>query len=241
MFCPQCGSNQNDELKFCKVCGANLQAVRQAVATRETGEKIDWSKTWVAEMFMSGEEAARRKAELERLQGLTPDVKRYNEIKAGVITASIGLAVAIFLFVFMNGLILSGKVSSDTAEILSRLWIAGVIPLFIGLALIFNGLFVSKKQAEISGRGPADRAEHPRAQTRSRTRSAPPTPPNSFLPTSASRKRRPGTSEIPARSNKLQTTSEQLQLQEVLYSISRAALVAVIYAREGYYTAHGGN
>ena len=153
MFCPQCGSNQSDELKFCKVCGANLQAVRQAVATRETGEKMDWSKTWVAEMFMSSEEAVKRKAELERLQGITPDVKRYNEIKAGVITASIGLAAAIFLFVFMNGLILSGKVSPDTAEILSRLWIAGVIPLFVGLALIFNGLFVSKKLVEISGRG----------------------------------------------------------------------------------------
>ena len=153
MFCPQCGSKQSEELKFCKVCGANLQAVRQAVATRETGEKMDGSKTWVAEMFMSGEEAVRRKAELERLQGITPDVKRYNEIKAGVITASIGLAVAIFLLVFMRGLILSGKVSPDTAEILGRLWIAGVIPLFVGLALIFNGLFVSKRLVEISGRG----------------------------------------------------------------------------------------
>ena len=153
MFCPQCGSNQSDELKFCKVCGANLQAVRQAVATRETGEKMDWSKTWVAEMFMSSEEAVKRKAELERLQGITPEVKRYGEIKAGVITASIGLAVAIFLLVFMRGLILSGKVSPDTAEILGRLWIAGVIPLFVGIALIFNGLFVSKKLVEISGRG----------------------------------------------------------------------------------------
>ena len=148
MFCPQCGSNQSDELKFCKVCGANLQAVRQAVATRESGEKIDWSKTWVAEMFMSSEEAVKRKAELERLQGITPDVKRYNEIKAGVITASVGLAVAIFLFVFMNGLILSGMASPDTAEILSRLWVAGVIPVFVGIALIFNGLFVSKKLVE---------------------------------------------------------------------------------------------
>lgn len=153
MFCPQCGSNQSDELKFCKVCGANLQAVRQSLASREAGEKMDWSKTWVAEMFMSSEEAVRRKAELERLQGITPDVKRYNEIKAGVITASIGLAVAIFLLIFMQGLILSGKVSPDTAEILSRLWIAGVIPVFVGIALIFNGLFVSKKLVEISGRG----------------------------------------------------------------------------------------
>ena len=32
MFCPQCGSTQNDELKFCKSCGVNLDAVRQALA-----------------------------------------------------------------------------------------------------------------------------------------------------------------------------------------------------------------
>ena len=37
MFCPQCGSNQSDDLKFCKACGANLQAVRLAVAARESG------------------------------------------------------------------------------------------------------------------------------------------------------------------------------------------------------------
>jgi hypothetical protein len=127
--------------------------VRLAVATRETGEKMDWSKTWVAGMFMSGEEAAKRKAEFERLQGITPEVKRYNEIKAGVITASIGLAAAIILFVLMQGIIQSGKVSPDTAEILSCLWIAGVLPLFVGLALIFNGLFVSKKLIEIPGNG----------------------------------------------------------------------------------------
>ncbi len=66
MFCPRCGSSQSEELKFCKACGANLYAVRQVVDTRETGEKFDWSKTWVAEMFLSGEEAERRKAELER-------------------------------------------------------------------------------------------------------------------------------------------------------------------------------
>ncbi|MDQ3173030.1 MAG: hypothetical protein M3Q91_04880 [Acidobacteriota bacterium] len=139
-------------MKFCKSCGANLSAVRQVVATRETDEKFDWSKTWVAEMFLSGEEAERRKAELERQRGITPEVKRYNEIKAGVITASVGLALAIFLYVFMEGIILGAAIPSDTAEILSRLWIAGVIPLFVGIALIVNGLFVSKKLVEVARR-----------------------------------------------------------------------------------------
>jgi hypothetical protein len=145
MFCPQCGSTQNDELKFCKSCGANLQALRQVMATRDDEGKFDWSKTWVAEMFMSGEEAVKRAAEIERLQGKTPETKRRNEIKAGVITASAGVALMIALFMIMEGIILGGRASDAAAAILSRIWIVGVIPLFVGLALIVNGMFVSKR------------------------------------------------------------------------------------------------
>lgn len=159
MFCPRCGSSQSEELKFCKSCGANLYAVRQVVDNREIGDNFDWSNTWVAEMFRSSDENKRRKAALERQRGITPEIKRYLEIKAGVITASAGLALGIFLFVFMQGLILSGKVSPDTAEILSRLWIAGVIPLVVGVSLMVNGIFVSKKIVEAARRtaelGPA--------------------------------------------------------------------------------------
>jgi len=153
MFCPQCGSTQSEDLKFCKVCGVNLYAVMQVVAAREPDEKFDWSKTWVQEMFLSADEKKRRKAEIERQSGITPEVKRYNEIKAGIIVSSVGIALAIFLFVFMGGLIASSKVSHDAAEILSRLWVAGVIPLFVGLALITNGVVVSKKLVEAARRG----------------------------------------------------------------------------------------
>lgn len=154
MFCPRCGSAQSEELKFCKVCGANLAAVMQAVAVREPDpdQKFDWTRTWVAEMFMSEEERKRRKAEMERQRGITPEIRRYNEIKAGVIVSSVGIAIGIFLFVFMGGLVASGKVSYEEAQILSRLWIAGVIPLFVGFALMINGLVVSKKLVEAANR-----------------------------------------------------------------------------------------
>ena len=148
MFCPQCGINQTEELKFCKSCGANLHAVRQVVTTRETDEKFDWSKTWVAEMLMSQDEQKRRK----RKRGHTAEEKRYDEIKAGVITSCVGIGAMIFLFILMQGIILSGQNPPGDAEILSRIWVAGVIPFFIGLGLIFNGLVVSKKLVEISKR-----------------------------------------------------------------------------------------
>jgi hypothetical protein len=112
---------------------------------RDADDKFDWTKTWVAEMFMTQDEQQRRR-------GVTPEIKRYNEIKAGVITSSVGLAVMIFLFVFMQGLVLNSNVSSDAAVILTRVWIAGVIPFIVGLALLGNGLIVSKKIVEIANR-----------------------------------------------------------------------------------------
>jgi hypothetical protein len=150
MFCPNCGSTQSNDLKFCKSCGANLGSVRTALLSREPAEKFDWSKTWVAEMLMSGEESVKRAAEIERLQGITPEVKRRREIKAGVITASSGIALMVVLSVLMEGIIISGRISDLAAEILSRIWIVGLIPLFVGLALIINGVFVSKKSEKPS-------------------------------------------------------------------------------------------
>jgi hypothetical protein len=150
MLCPRCVSNQSDDVKFCTSCGANLQAVREALEVREPGKKFDWSDTWVAEMFMSGEAAERRKLEMERRLGITPEVKRYNEIKAGVITSSVGVGLAFFLFIFMQGI--AGNVEPKVADILIRLWAAGAIPFFIGLALIVNGLVVSRKLVEVGER-----------------------------------------------------------------------------------------
>lgn len=153
MFCPQCGLVQSDELRFCKSCGANLDAVRQVVATRETAEQFDWSRTWVAEMFMSAGEVKRRKEELERQRGITPEMKRFTEIKSGVITGCVGIGLAIFLYVLMRGIIRSGNVPPDAVEILSHLWVVAVIPFFVGVAFIINGMFVSKGLIEMTKQG----------------------------------------------------------------------------------------
>ena len=152
MFCPQCGNKQSEELKFCKLCGANLFAVRQVVGTREPEEKFDWTKTWVAEMFMSEAERKRRNVALERQRGVTPEIKRYNEIKAGVIVSSVGVGVMLFLWVIGMAIFRSGQNPPADAEIIRSIWVAGVIPFMVGLALIFNGLFISKKIVELQKR-----------------------------------------------------------------------------------------
>lgn len=148
MICPRCDSNQSSEIKFCTSCGANLQAVRDAL--EQPARNFDWGDTWVAEMFRSGDAAELRKREMEKRMGITPEVKRYQEIKAGVIVSSVGVGLSVFLFIFMQGIV--RNVEPDAAEIISRLWIAGVIPFMVGLALIINGLVVSKKLVEIAER-----------------------------------------------------------------------------------------
>ena len=141
MICPRCSSNQVDDIKFCTFCGANLQAVRDALDAPE-GKKFDWSNTWVADMFMSGQMAEVRKLEMERRLGITPEVKRYNEVKAGVIVSCVGIGVSIFLHFIMHAIALQNP---RDAELLNSIWLAGVIPFMIGIALIINGLIVSKK------------------------------------------------------------------------------------------------
>jgi len=135
MFCPGCGIQITTDIKFCKSCGANLRSVREAMTAR--GEQFDWSKTWVAEMFMTEEERERRR-------GITPEQKRNNELRAGVITTAAGIGAMIFLYFFL-GTIARVEGGKD-AEILSRVWLAGIVPFLVGLALLFNGLFLRKRE-----------------------------------------------------------------------------------------------
>src|SRR5262249_53738318 len=113
-------------------------------------------KTWVAEMFMTEHEQERRREEQERQRGITPllkaEIQRTNEIRGGVITGSIGIALLIFLKIFFQGLVASGDLPPDGVEIVSRIWIVGVIPLMVGLGLIVNGVLVSKRLVDMRRR-----------------------------------------------------------------------------------------
>jgi len=114
--------------------------------TADPAAKFDWSNTWVAEMFMSGQAHELRKREMERRLGITPEVKRYNEIKAGVIVSSVGVAVSIFLHFLMHAI---AAQNPRDAELLNSIWLAGLIPFMVGIALIINGVVVSKKMVQV--------------------------------------------------------------------------------------------
>jgi hypothetical protein len=104
--------------------------------SRSTGEKFDWSKTWVADMFLTEDERERRR-------GVTAEEKRLNEIKGGVVTSFVGVGVMIFLRFFLD--VVANQKSPGVAEILRSVWMAGIIPFMVGVGIIFNGLFLSRR------------------------------------------------------------------------------------------------
>jgi len=142
MFCPQCGSSPADGLNFCNSCGANLKAVRQALTAgpQPNDDGISLGQTWLATMFLTGPERRAREEELERRRGITLEHKGARNIKNGTVTASVGLALTIVVFVIMQGIVSSADLNPVAVAILSRVWVAGLIPILVGIGLILNGL-----------------------------------------------------------------------------------------------------
>lgn len=138
MFCPRCSAQATDDTKFCKQCGANLLGVREAIVSR--GEQFDWSKTWVADLILT-------KEELDRRRGITPEKKRNNELRAGIITSAAGIGAMIFLRYLMEAV--AQQNGGADAEILNRIWLAGLIPTLVGIAIIFNALVIGGREVKM--------------------------------------------------------------------------------------------
>jgi zinc ribbon protein len=138
MYCPGCGVQVSDDLKFCRQCGANLHGAREGMMSRPLEEKPDWGNSWAANIILANELQ-------ERMRG-TPEERRLNEIKGGVITTLAGAGLMIFLYFFLD---IVAKRAGDNADIVRSLWTVGIIPILVGIGLLINGIFVSRRLAPL--------------------------------------------------------------------------------------------
>ncbi len=139
MYCPSCGTESNDQTKYCTRCGVNLRRVKGVLGKGGASfmEAGDLERAAPAE----------RKAERKLQKRKTPEEKRFEEIKAGVITSSVGFGLMVFFSLLFEAI--ATTVEGPEANILRSLWVIGFLPFMIGLGVIFNGLFVSKRIVEL--------------------------------------------------------------------------------------------
>ena len=143
MFCPNCGTETREPLKFCKQCGVNLRRVQGVLGKGGAGAVTNSPANWEQAVLEEHQE------ERDRKKRKTPEEKRYEEIKGGIITASIGLGLMIFLRFLFNAI--ASTLPWQEANVLRGLWWVGWIPFLIGLSIIFNGYFISRRIVELKG------------------------------------------------------------------------------------------
>jgi len=166
MFCPSCGLEERQSNQFCRACGADLRRVRNALerpdnitasavsARDEIGRafaaKIRETQTAVQMKIVAEDVLPNIEKFLE-----SPEARRLRRIRAGVVTASVGLGVALLLFLI--------SLQDEEAFFLPAV---GLIVFFIGLGIVINGLLFTVPPKSIADNSPeAERQRQLDAQT----------------------------------------------------------------------------
>lgn len=155
MYCPSCGSEERQLSQYCRACGTDLRAVRITLErpdaiTESAVSARDQIGRAVADKIRMTESAS----ELHRVaEDVLPEIEKFLEspverrlrrLRAGMIVAFIGL-----------GVMLGGIVASLAADQgLFVLVIPGFIALFIGLAIITNGLMFTVPRKKFPDHSP---------------------------------------------------------------------------------------
>src|SRR5262249_3145920 len=166
MFCPKCGQEDPKSSQFCRACGTELQVVRTALERPDAittsaitaREEIGLAIASKIKEFESAHDLSC--AVYELLPGIerfleSPEEKRLHsqerrlkQIREGVLTSAVGLAVAL-LFI-----LLTSYKMPNYADIFVIASLVGLAVLVIGLGIVINGLFFTTLKTASSKRSP---------------------------------------------------------------------------------------
>ncbi len=172
MYCPSCGNEERQLSQFCRACGTDLRVVRNSLEHPDSitasavsaREQIGLAVADKIRQVRSGKDLAHVAEEVlpafEKFLE-SPEERRLRRVRAGVITASIGLALSL----------VSVIAAMDRGDLFIPL--PGLITLMIGIGIVANGLLFSVPRKQLSDNVSAARAQEV-LDAMPKTRSEPP-------------------------------------------------------------------
>jgi hypothetical protein len=151
MYCPSCGSEERQLSQFCRACGTDLRVVRttlerpdaitaSAVSAREQISKAFADKIRELDSGKDLEHVAEDVLPQFAKFFESPEEKRLRRIRAGVITATVGLGWTIVTFIM----------AMDKSDILPFIG-PGFITFLVGLGIVINGLLFTLPKKKLPG------------------------------------------------------------------------------------------
>ena len=151
MYCPSCGSEERQLSQFCRACGTDLRVVRNSL---ENPDAITQSAISAREdIGMAVADKIRQMSSAKELKKVAEDVlphfekflespeeKRLRRIRAGIITAAIGLGATLILLVMAMG-----------KEAFIPFIAPALITFLAGIGVIINGLLFTVPRKQLPG------------------------------------------------------------------------------------------
>jgi hypothetical protein len=151
MYCPSCGSEERQLSQFCRACGTDLRVVRNSL---ENPDAITQSAISAREQLgMAVADKIRQMSTAKDLKKVAEDVlphfekflespeeKRLRRIRAGVITAAIGLGASIVMLIM----------AMDKLDLIPFITPA-LVTFLVGIGVILNGLLFTVPKKQLPG------------------------------------------------------------------------------------------
>lgn len=151
MYCPSCGSEERQLSQFCRACGTDLRVVRSSL---ENPDAITQSAISAREHIgMAVADKIRQMKSAKDLEKIAEDVlpqfekflespeeRRLRRIRAGVVTAMIGLGATIITFLM----------ALDKGDIFPFITPA-LVTFLVGIGIVINGLLFTLPRKQLPG------------------------------------------------------------------------------------------